>query len=348
MAKRVRCRPSACCNIQIRDSRVKAFADSAAVGSAAIVNRMGNDFTLAKMFGRSFETDSINVDMIAVQGNKATMDSVMAALNAGTSIPEIGNKFAGVQGAQDSLWISMLDPQIVQYKETMLNAPVGRFFNPDTTATANGGYIFRVKQRRAAVPVVDMAVINYTIEPSNATVNTLEAGLNKFITENTTAQAFADNAAKAGYQVFPATVSASTPMITGMEDTRSVIAWAMDAKKGKVSPIFGDEQTGRFVVAALNDIYDDYTPARDPQVKTMLTSKVRNDKKPRLSLSSTRAKPTTLPATPLSWQCPLTAPRLHSVRSTPSTMALPVLKWQVALPQHPKAKWLAPCRVPTV
>ncbi len=264
---------------KIRDSRVKAFADSAAVGSAAIVNRMGNDFTLAKMFGRSFETDSINVDMIAVQGNKATMDSVMAALNAGTSIPEIGNKFAGVQGAQDSLWISMLDPQIVQYKETMLNAPVGRFFNPDTTATANGGYIFRVKQRRAAVPVVDMAVINYTIEPSNATVNTLEAGLNKFITENTTAQAFADNAAKAGYQVFPATVSASTPMITGMEDTRSVIAWAMDAKKGKVSPIFGDEQTGRFVVAALNDIYDDYTPARDPQVKTMLTSKVRNDKK---------------------------------------------------------------------
>ncbi len=201
---------------KIRDSRVKAFADSAAVGSAAIVNRMGNDFTLAKMFGRSFETDSINVDMIAVQGNKATMDSVMAALNAGTSIPEIGNKFAGVQGAQDSLWISMLDPQIVQYKETMLNAPVGRFFNPDTTATANGGYIFRVKQRRAAVPVVDMAVINYTIEPSNATVNTLEAGLNKFITENTTAQAFADNAAKAGYQVFPATVSASTPMITGM------------------------------------------------------------------------------------------------------------------------------------
>ena len=275
---------------KIRDSRVKAFADSAAVGSAAIVNRMGNDFTLAKMFGRSFETDSINVDMIAVQGNKATMDSVMAALNAGTSIPEIGNKFAGVQGAQDSLWISMLDPQIVQYKETMLNAPVGRFFNPDTTATANGGYIFRVKQRRAAVPVVDMAVINYTIEPSNATVNTLEAGLNKFITENTTAQAFADNAAKAGYQVFPATVSASTPMITGMEDTRSVIAWAMDAKKGKVSPIFGDEQTGRFVVAALHDNYDDYTPARDPQVKTMLTSKVRNDKKAKALIEQYKGK----------------------------------------------------------
>lgn len=275
---------------KIRDARLKAFADSASAGKAAIVNHMGNDFTLAKMFGRSFETDSINVDMIAVQGDKAAMDSVMTALNAGTTLAEIGNKFAGVQGAQDSIWISMLDPQIVQFKETLLNAPVGRYFNPDTTATANGGYIFRVKQRRAAVPVADLAVITYTIEPSNATVNTLETGLNKFISENTTAQDFAANAANAGYQVFPATVSASTPMITGMDDTRSVIAWAMDAKKGKVSPVFGDEQTGRFVVAALNDIYEDYTPARDPQVKAMLTAKVRNDKKAQALIEQYKSK----------------------------------------------------------
>lgn len=264
---------------QIRDARLKAFADSAAAGKATIINRMGNDITLAKMFGRTSEVDSINVDMVAVQGSKAELDSVLTALNNGTSISDLGNKFAGVQGAQDSIWISMLDPQIVQYKETLLNAPTGRFFNPDTTATANGGYLFRVKQRRAAVPVVDLAVINYTIEPSNATVNNLESALNKFLSENTTAEQFASNAAAAGYQAFPATVSASTPMLTGMDDTRSVIAWAMDAKKGKVSPIFGDEQTGRFVAAALTDIYKDYTPARDPQVKAALTAKVRNDKK---------------------------------------------------------------------
>lgn len=264
---------------QIRDARLKSFADSASAGSASIINKMGNDITMAKIFDRTTEIDSVNVDMIAVQGNKAVLDSVLIALNNGTSISELGNKFDGVQGAQDSIWISMLDPQIVQYKETLLNATTGRYFNPDTTATATGGYLFRVNQRRAAVPVVDIAVINYTIEPSSATVNNLEAGLNKFISENTNAQDFAANAAAAGYQVFPATVSASTPMITGIEDTRSVIAWAMDAKKGKVSPIFGDEQTGRFVAAALNDIYDDFTPARDPQVKAMLTNKVRNDKK---------------------------------------------------------------------
>ena len=280
---------------QINDPRLKSFADSAAVGKATLVNRMGNDLMLAKLFGRTAEVDSVNIDLVAIQGSKNDIDSVVNALNAGESFAEIGNKFSSVQGAQDSIWVSMLDPQVVQFKDAILNATPGRFFNPDTTATANGGYALRVKSRRTPVAVADLAVINYTIEPSNATINTLEANLNKFIAENNNSEAFAKNAANAGYQVFPATVSVSTPMLTGIEDTRNVIAWAMDAKKGNVSPIFGDEQSGRFIVAALNDIYDDYTPARDPQVKTVLTNKIRADKKAEALITQYNGKAKDLP-----------------------------------------------------
>ncbi len=264
---------------KLRDARLKSFADSSAVGRASLISRMGNDITLAKLFGRNLEVDSINIDLVAVQGSKAVIDSVVTALNNGVSISEIGNRFNGVQGAQDSIWMSLLDPQIGQFKDALLTHATGTYFNPDTTANTNGGYAIRIKNRRSAVPVVDLALITYAIEPSNATVNTLESKLNKYLADNTTAESFANNAAAAGYQVFPATISASTPMLTGMEDTRSVIAWALDSKKGKVSPIFGDEQSGRFIAAALNDIYNDYTPARDPQVKSMLTNKVRTDKK---------------------------------------------------------------------
>lgn len=280
---------------QINDPRLKSFADSAAVGKATLVKRMGNDLMLAKLFGRTAEVDSVNIDLVAIQGSKNDIDSVVNALNAGESFAEIGNKFSSVQGAQDSIWVSMLDPQVVQFKDAILNATPGRFFNPDTTATANGGYALRVKSRRTPVAVADLAVINYTIEPSNATINTLEANLNKFIAENNNSEAFAKNAANAGYQVFPATVSVSTPMLTGIEDTRSVIAWAMDAKKGNVSPIFGDEQTGRFIVAALNDIYEDYTPARDPQVKSVLTNKIRADKKAEALIAQYNGKAKDLP-----------------------------------------------------
>ena len=74
-------------------------------------------------------------------------------------------------------------------------------------------------------------------------------------------------------------ISASTPQIDRIEDSRDAINWAMKAKKGQVSPIFGDETEGRFLAVALNDVYEDYIPATDPQVKKMLTAKIRNDKK---------------------------------------------------------------------
>lgn len=262
----------------LTDTRVKAFADSAAVGKAALISRMGNDFTLAKLFGRSSEVDSVNIDMVMVEGDKAKVDSVITALNSGTTIAEIGKNDA-VRGAQDSIWVSMVDPSTATVRDAILSANTGVFFNPDTTGVAGGAQLIRVNRRKAPVSVVDVAVVTFTAEPSNATINGLQTKLQNYINTNDNAKAFAENALEAGYQAFPTTVSASTPQITGLPDTRGVISWAMDAKKGSVSKIFGDEQTGRFVVAALKDVYDDYTPARDPQVKQMLTAKLRNDKK---------------------------------------------------------------------
>lgn len=262
----------------LRDARMKAFADSATTGNVKVVSRTGNQFTIAKFFGRTSEVDSVNIDMVMVQGTKQQLDSVLTALKGGMKMDSLG-RFASVQGAQDSVWVSMLDPQLGNYKKAIAEAPAGIFFTPDTAANLQGGMILRVNQRKAPVSMVDMAIVDYTIEPSAATINTLQSHLQDYINTNKTAQEFADNAQKAGYQVFPTRVTASTPGLTGMSDTRDVVAWAMKAKKGKVSPIFGSETTGRFIAAALTDIYKDYVPARDPQLKANLEAKVRNDKK---------------------------------------------------------------------
>lgn len=276
----------------LTDARIRQFADSAAAGKAALVSRMGNDFTLAKLFSRSVEVDSVNIDMIMVGGGKASVDSVLTALRSGTKIDSLA-RFASVQGAQDSVWVSMLDPQIGNYKNAIAEAATGVYFTPDTAA-AQGGMIFRVNNRKAAVPVADIAIISYTAEPSAATVNTLQAKLQEFINANPTAEAFAANANKAGFQTYPARVSASTPGITNLADTRNVVSWAMKAGKGKVSPIFGDEQSGRFVAAALNEIYKDYLPATDSQVKQALTAQVRNDKKAAYLIEQYKGKATDL------------------------------------------------------
>lgn len=261
----------------IRDTRLKSFADSAASGNVKLVQRMGNNFMIAKLFNRSVEVDSVNIDMVMVQGTKQSVDSVLTALRSGLKIDSLG-RFEGVKGAQDSIWISMLDPQLGNYKKAIAEAQTGVYFNADTAST-QGGMILRVNNRRPAVTMVDIAQIDYTIEPSAATVNTLQAKLQEYINANPTAKTFADNAQKAGYQVFPTRVSVSTPGITGVSDSRDVVAWAMDAKKDKVSPVFGSEQTGNFVAAALTGIYDDFIPASDRQVNTALKAEVLKNKK---------------------------------------------------------------------
>ncbi len=53
----------------------------------------------------------------------------------------------------------------------------------------------------------------------------------------------------------------------------------MEADKGDVSPVFGDIQTGHLLAVAVDDIYEDFTPARDPQLNNELTRRALNNKK---------------------------------------------------------------------
>lgn len=103
----------------IADERIKQFADSAAAGRAALVSRVGNDFTLAKVFGRSNQTDSVLVDIVNVQGSKEAMDSVMTAMNNGTKLNDMSTLTAVANG-NDSIWLSLLDPQVAQFTPSLI------------------------------------------------------------------------------------------------------------------------------------------------------------------------------------------------------------------------------------
>ncbi|WP_301710386.1 hypothetical protein, partial [uncultured Duncaniella sp.] len=162
-------------------------------------------------------------------------------------------------------------------KELIAGHDTGVYFAPDTMA--QGGRIIRVAERTAPVTIYEIANVTFTTEPSNATINSLESRLQSYVNNHKTAKEFVDSAQAAGFTTFPAYVSESTPMLGNLNDSHNAVAWVMEAKKGEVSPVFGDIQTGRFIAVALDDIYEDYTPARDPQLNTMLTVRARNDKK---------------------------------------------------------------------
>lgn len=272
----------------LRDPQLKKFVDSAAVNQVALINSAAGDYTIAKLLDKKTQVDSVNIDFLAVQGSKAQIDSLCAVLNGGGALAD-ALKSPIVAQSQDSTWLSLVDPNFAGVRDILDNAATGTFFSPDSI-DGEGGRIFRVRARRPAVNVYDVATVSYNVEPSSATVNKLMDDLQTYLDNNKSAADFAANAAKSNYNAIPARVSASTPQLGNISDTRDAVAWAMNAKKGQVSPIFGDETSDRLIAVALDNVYNDFIPDTDPQVRMLLTSTVRNDKKAEALINQYKGK----------------------------------------------------------
>lgn len=235
-----------------------------------------NKYTIAKFLGESMAVDSVNVDFVILD-ETVNVDSTLAALNGGLAVDSLGAKVVNAQLAQQ---ISLLDPAYAQFVSVLGDAGTGKYFAPGEAAGFNNSVVFRVNSKKAPVAVYDVAEIVYHLEPSNATINDTNEKLRGYIAENPTAAKFIESAAAAGYTAIPAAVTSSSLSVNGVPDTRALAKWAVNAGKGEVSPIYSNDDNSHFVVAALRDVYDGgFVPATDSQVRDLLTSKIRNEKK---------------------------------------------------------------------
>ncbi|MDE7411260.1 MAG: SurA N-terminal domain-containing protein [Paramuribaculum sp.] len=277
----------------INDAAVRQFADTAAVGSAAVLSNFNNNYVLGKLFSRHSAVDSVCVDMVAVVGTPATVDSVLTAMTSGADVEAL-KEINGVAGINDSIWVSAHASQFGAIMNSLQTSPIGVAFVADSLNQANNvpATLMRVTSRKAAQPIVDVAVVTTAVRPSENTIFGLQDRLQEFIYANNNAEAFVQNAQKAGYVAPSARVSLSTPQINGLPDSQNLIYWAMKADKGKVSNIFGDDQTGHYMVAAVTDVYDEYLPATDPNVHAQIEAKLRNDKKAKAMLDELNGKAT--------------------------------------------------------
>ncbi|MCM1291997.1 MAG: SurA N-terminal domain-containing protein [Bacteroides sp.] len=281
------------------NSRLKEFADSAAIGTAALLEDGPTNFQIAKLFGRDNQIDSLTFNLAIVPaGDAAKLDSVKTAIAAGKKAEDL--MALGEVYAFDSIATSITNPTVANsqiqsivasdltaFKDSFLNADLGTAFVPDTTNSMGMTRIYTVTNRKEPESTVDIALISYTLEPSNATVNALRERLEKYIAANPTADKFAANAAGADLNFDYTDISASNPYVmlgqnqmgpVFLPGSNAAAVWALDADKGAVSPVFGDERTGVFLVASVNDIFTDYRTTADPRVKADLTQKVRNSK----------------------------------------------------------------------
>ncbi len=257
---------------RITDKALREFIVSAEDGQAQIVTNTRDSYRIAKRIASSEQVDSINVSVLGLR-NASDADSIVAALKAGAKWSDY---VAGTdtQG-QDSVWVSLVGANVDnRLKDAWLAAAVGTptVIN-DTIQGQPVAQIFKVNKRIAPVTVYDYAVINYTVDPSNATLEKLNTDLRTFIAANSNGEEFSNNAAEAGYSILSASVSASQPHIANVADSRQAVKWVMDAKKGQVSPVIGDNKQSYLMAIAVKDIYEDFIPWNAPAIRAELERK---------------------------------------------------------------------------
>ncbi|MDE6456978.1 MAG: hypothetical protein K2L31_00060, partial [Muribaculum sp.] len=260
----------------ITNPQLKNFVADSVTGAVTMLSFINDEFTIAKNLGKKVAVDSINVDLVAYQGDAAGRDSLLAALNSGTPFEE-ALKMPGVVGGQADVWNTLASTPDNELKEKLLNAGSGYFISD---STANDARIVRVNSKKAPVAIYDYATVTYKVYPSDATVAKLNDDLQEFMSGVTKADSLTiAKAIKAGYALQPAMLTANSATLGNVPYTRNAVKWAMDAKRGEVSPILEDGQNDRLIVVALNEIIKPgFMPISD-DIKTALTEKVRNDKK---------------------------------------------------------------------
>lgn len=260
----------------INNAPLREFVTTKEPGTAELINRQGDNYTIAKLLDVTTGIDSINISMLNAPMD-VNIDSIAALINAGTGFAA----FAETYPAQDSIWTPLetigLDEKT---KDALINATVGKAFVINDTIQGNPVQnIFRVNRRHAPVKYYDFAVIDYTVDPSQETLTDLSTNLRTYVSNNSSAKDFTENAGAAGYSVLSDQVGASSTGIGNARDSRRFVKWAMENKDGKVSPVMQDDRQTYLIALAVMDSYDDYMPYTSPAVATQLRNQALDSKK---------------------------------------------------------------------
>lgn len=274
----------------INPAALRTFLTEAQVNDVERYNNTGTVMEVAKLLGRSQKVNEVTVDMVVIDTNKASVDSVMPLLAKAENLEEVD----GVAQAQAGQAITLNNAGLpADMVEKFRNEAVGQFFV--VNSQGNATVLARVVERKAPVNMIEYVTASYNVEPSQATYNNLRSQLQAFLDSTATATTFTmENAMRHGLTAMPGMVTPSSPAIGNLNDSRDMVHWVMDAKKGQVSSIFNDDRNSRLSAIALNDIYEDYVPLNNTNVSEQIRAEVLADKKGDYLLSQYQGKGTTL------------------------------------------------------
>jgi peptidyl-prolyl cis-trans isomerase D len=270
----------------VKDSMVKY---ATGVVSGPYVD--GQNYSIAKVIGTKQLPDSVKARHILIGTNdpqsgaqlmvdsvaSKLADSILAAVKTGADFGVLAMKYSTDPGSKvkaGDLGTFAYGQMVTEFNTYAFTKPVGE---KGKVKTQFGYHIIEVTKQGNFKPAYKIAILAKPILPSDETINAASLAATK-AAANKSAKELADYTAKNKLQIveLPTVLKENDFTVGQMQDARSLVKWAFEAKKGAVSDpiVIGDN----FVVATVNKTFEEGTQDA-ATARPMAEAAVRNQKK---------------------------------------------------------------------
>ena len=283
---------------QVKDTVVKQ-----SVGIVGGPYLDGANYTLAKVIGTKQLPDSVKARHILIAVNdpqtgnpiridsvaKKLADSILAAVKSGADFGALALKYSSDGSATKGgdLGTFGYGAMVAEFNDFTFNKSVGE---KAVVKTQFGYHVIDILSQINFKTAYKIAFLAKPILASDETINAASLASSKAASQKN-AKDLADYAAKNGLSLveFPTIIKENDFTVGNMQDARSLVRWAFEAKKGDVSEpiIIGDD----FIVATVNKIYSEGTQDATT-ARIGAEAIVRNKKKAEMIMAKLGATPT--------------------------------------------------------
>ncbi len=276
------------------DSDLKDFAKNGKAGDAFGPQLFGDTYKMARIVEKGIVApDSAKVSHILVmesskERTEQVADSLIAAINGGSDFEEVAKAFSkagtSVNGGELG-WLKDGDFD-KDFSAACISAPVGKLVKYNM----NGGIqIIKVTEKTKPVEKIRMCVLSRKVEASSQTYGQIFNQASQYMAQNSSIDKFETSAdAAQGQYLRNYSVAVSDVRISDLKDSRQIVRWAYEAKKGDVADrVF--ECGDKFVVAALKSVSKKGYPEIS-EIEETLTTAVKNEKKADMIADNISAK----------------------------------------------------------
>lgn len=294
-------------NFVPKSRAVSAFADS--IGKLPVGSVYGpyierGSYIIAKLMGVKTIADSAKARHILIptidpqtqqpvnsdSAAKKLADSVLAVINKGGDFAAMVKQFSSDEGSKEKGGVYdyfEYGKMVPEFNDFCFNKPAG---TRGVVKTSFGYHIIEAMGTKGSSPAYKIAYIAKEIFATEATFNVANQAASQLASQKTLKN-FDAYVAKNGLQKinWPSVVKENDFSIGQLQDARTLVRWAYEAKKGDVSEAFNINN--QFVVAVVEGVTEEGTQSA-AAARAMVEGAVRNKKKADIIIKKLGAAPT--------------------------------------------------------